>query len=103
MLQRFDFVGRHTALYGIHRPATMGESGEARRRLVFDELLRVQLELVRRKRWLERHTAGLSHATGGELVDRFLARLPFPLTGAQERRDHRDPSAIWPSRTPCTG
>ena len=85
VLQRFDFVGRHTALDGIHRPATMRESGEARRRLMFDELLRVQLELVRRKRWLERHTAGLSHATGGELVDRFLSRLPFPLTGAQRR------------------
>ena len=85
VLRRFDFVGRHTALNGIHRPGSMAESGEARRRLMFDELLRVQLELVRRKRWLERHTAGLSHATGGELVDRFLSRLPFPLTGAQER------------------
>ncbi|MYB28892.1 MAG: ATP-dependent DNA helicase RecG [Acidimicrobiaceae bacterium] len=85
VLQRFDFVGRHAALNGIHRPATMGESSEARRRLMFDELLRVQVELVRRKRWLERHTAGLSHATGGELVDRFLSRLPFPLTGAQRR------------------
>ena len=85
VLRRFDFVGRHTALNGIHRPATMGESSEARRRLMFDELLRVQVELVRRKRWLERHTAGLSHATGGELVDRFLSRLPFPLTGAQTR------------------
>ncbi|MDE0162069.1 MAG: ATP-dependent DNA helicase RecG [Acidimicrobiaceae bacterium] len=85
VLQRFDFMGRHTALNGIHRPAAMGESSEARRRLVFDELLRVQVELVRRKRRLERHTAGLSHATGGELLDRFLARLPFPLTGAQQR------------------
>ncbi len=85
VLARFGFVGRHTALEGIHRPATMAESGAARQRLMFDELLRVQLELVRRKRWLERHTAGLSHATGGELVGRFLARLPFPLTGAQER------------------
>ncbi len=85
VLRRFDFVGRHTALNSIHRPATMRESSEARRRLMFDELLRVQVELVRRKRWLERHTAGLSHATGGELVDQFLARLPFPLTGAQRR------------------
>ena len=85
VLQRFDFVGRHTALDGIHRPSSMRESGQARRRLVFDELLRVQLELVRRKRWLERHTAGLSHAVGGELVDRFLSRLPFGLTGAQQR------------------
>ncbi|MYB03940.1 MAG: ATP-dependent DNA helicase RecG, partial [Acidimicrobiaceae bacterium] len=85
VLLRFDFVGRHTALDGIHRPDSMAESGEARRRLMFDELLRVQLELVRRKRRLERNTAGLSHATGGELVDRFLSRLPFPLTVAQQR------------------
>ncbi len=85
VLQRFDFVGRHTAINGIHRPATMRNSNDARRRLVFDELLRVQLELVRRKRWLESHTAGLPHAVGGELVERFLARLPFPLTGAQQR------------------
>ena len=85
VLRRFDFVGRHTALNGIHRPGSMGAKDKARQRLMFDELLRVQLELVRRKRWLERHTAGLSHATGGELVDRFLARLPFPLTGAQRR------------------
>ena len=85
VLERFELVGRHSALNGIHRPATMRESAEARRRLVFDELLRVQLELVRRKRWLERHTAGLSHAVGGELVDRFLSGLPFGLTGAQQR------------------
>ena len=85
VLRRFDFVGRHTALNGIHRPATMRESGQARRRLKFDELLRVQLELVRRKRWLERHTAGVSHAIEGELVSHFLVRLPFPLTSAQQR------------------
>ncbi|MXZ97547.1 MAG: ATP-dependent DNA helicase RecG [Acidimicrobiaceae bacterium] len=85
VLRRFDFVGRHAALNGIHRPATLRESSEARRRLMFDELLRVQLEMVRRKRWLERNTAGLSHPTGGEMVDRFLSRLPFPLTGAQRR------------------
>ena len=85
LLQQFDFVGRHTAINGIHRPADMRESSQARRRLKFDELLRVQLELVRRKRWLEKHTAGLSHAVGGDLVACFLARLPFPLTGAQQR------------------
>ncbi len=85
LLQQFDFVGRHTAFNGIHRPADMREASQARRRLKFDELLRVQLELVRRKRWLERSTVGLSHAVGGDLVARFLARLPFPLTGAQQR------------------
>ncbi|MDW3219164.1 MAG: ATP-dependent DNA helicase RecG [Acidimicrobiales bacterium] len=85
VLDRFDFVTREAALWGIHAPETMAEKDEARRRLVFDELLRVQLELVRRKRRIERETAGIAHSVTGELVDRFHGRLPFPLTDAQER------------------
>ncbi|MEQ8840427.1 MAG: ATP-dependent DNA helicase RecG [Acidimicrobiales bacterium] len=85
VLERFDFVTRDAALNGIHHPESMTEKDEARRRLVFDELLRVQLELVRRKRRIERETAGLSHSLTGELVERFHERLPFPLTAAQER------------------
>ena len=85
VLDRFDFVTRDAALQGIHTPESMAEKDEARRRLVFDELLRVQLELVRRKRRIERETAGIAHVVDGELVDRFHGRLPFPLTGAQRR------------------
>ncbi|MEM7140130.1 MAG: ATP-dependent DNA helicase RecG [Actinomycetota bacterium] len=85
VLDRFDFVTRDAALQGIHAPDSMTEKDEARRRLVFDELLRVQLELVRRKRRIERETAGIAHTPTGELVDRFHERLPFPLTGAQQR------------------
>ena len=85
---RFDFVDRHTAMNWIHRPATLQESMQARRRLVFDELLRVQLELVRRKRRMEQHTAGLCHAVDGDLVEQFWRGLPFSLTGAQQRAIH---------------
>ncbi|MGB1631583.1 MAG: ATP-dependent DNA helicase RecG [Acidimicrobiales bacterium] len=85
VLDRFDFVDRSAALFGIHQPESMTEVSEARRRLVFDELLRVQLELVRRKRRIERETAGIAHTITGDFTDRFLASLPFPLTGAQQR------------------
>ena len=85
VLKRFNLVDRATAIYGIHQPAAMAQKDEARRRLVFDELLRVQLELVRRKRRIERATAGIVHETAGELTDRFIERLPFPLTNAQQR------------------
>jgi ATP-dependent DNA helicase RecG len=85
VLDRFDFFTREAALQGIHAPETMHEKDEARRRLVFDELLRVQLELVRRKRRIERETAGIVHTLEGELVERFHERLPFPLTDAQDR------------------
>jgi ATP-dependent DNA helicase RecG len=82
---RLGLVGRAEALGGIHLPPTMAAKEEARRRLAFDELLRVQLVLVLRKRALERDALGIRHAVGGELVRRFHERLPFPLTAAQQR------------------
>ncbi len=52
---------------------------------MFDELLRVQLKLVQRKRELERTTTGIRHDVSGDLVRRFHDRLPYELTGAQRR------------------
>jgi ATP-dependent DNA helicase RecG len=85
VLGRWALVDRTTAFHDIHQPESMAAADEARRRLVFDELLRVQLELVQRKRELERTTPGLQHQVGGPLVRQFHERLPFPLTGAQQR------------------
>ncbi len=82
---RFDLLDRTASLVGIHRPESMGEMSAARKRLVFDELLRVQLALVMRKKALEATTRGITHVGSGELVERFHQRLPFPLTAAQQR------------------
>jgi ATP-dependent DNA helicase RecG len=83
--ERFGLIGRTKAFRDIHLPETMGAAQQARKRLVFDELLRVQLKLVQRKRQLEADAVGLHHTTAGPLVERFRARLPFALTNAQER------------------
>jgi len=85
VLRRYDLVDRWTALCGIHMPESIAEKERARLRLVFDELLRVQLGLVLRKRALEASMPGIAHVADGELVERFHASLPFPLTGAQRR------------------
>ena len=83
---RFDLVDRTTAFRAIHAPDTLAAAERARRRLVFDELLRVQLALVQRKRRLEATSPGIAHDTTSlAQLDRFLAQLPFPLTGAQKR------------------
>jgi ATP-dependent DNA helicase RecG len=82
---RFGLIDRQTALFNIHAPETMAIKELARRRLAFDELLRVQLLLVLRKRALERDALGIRHEIGGELVRRFHAALPYALTGAQAR------------------
>jgi ATP-dependent DNA helicase RecG len=83
--RRLDLVERTVALRGIHRPETADDHRRARQRLVFDELLRIQVVLVRRKRELEAAAGGIAHSKVGELVARFHQRLPFALTGAQRR------------------
>lgn len=85
ILDRFDFVDRQRAISGIHEPESMAEAMAAKRRLVFDELFRMQLALVMRKRAIEATEEGLVHLIDGPLVDRFYQSLPFPLTGAQRR------------------
>ncbi len=85
LLDRFDLVDRDKAMHGIHLPESAAQHQAARRRLVFDELLRIQVALVRRKRELEQTSVGIAHVVGGALVAEFHAHLPFPLTGAQRR------------------
>jgi ATP-dependent DNA helicase RecG len=84
-LDRLHLVDRTAAFNQIHNPASMEAAAAARRRLVLDELLRMQLALVMRKRAIEREAKGIRHHADGELVRRFHARLPFTLTGAQRR------------------
>jgi ATP-dependent DNA helicase RecG len=84
VLDRYDLVTRPEAFAGVHTPESMAHQEVARRRLVLDELLRVQLALVQRKRHLERTTQGLAHATDGPLLDAFVDRLPFDLTADQQ-------------------
>jgi ATP-dependent DNA helicase RecG len=85
VVRRLGMVSRHDALRMIHRPETMTEQAQARRRLAFDELLRVQMVLVMRKRALERNSVGIRHDVPGELSARLRDALPYELTGAQRR------------------
>ncbi len=84
MRQRFKLMSRSEAVYGIHQPDSIPHKERARQRLVFDELLRVQLALVQRKRRAERETVGISHQITGDLTARFTDSLPFSLTATQK-------------------
>jgi ATP-dependent DNA helicase RecG len=82
---RYGLIGRDQAFRSIHAPETISEKEQARRRLAFDELLRVQTTLVMRKRLLERESKAIRHQVGGELTERLYVALPFELTAAQRR------------------
>jgi ATP-dependent DNA helicase RecG len=91
-------VDRTVAFNDIHRPTAMAAVEPARRRLAFDELLRLQLALVLRQHRLQADSRGIRHVIDGgdgshgihgsdgrTVADRFVEHLPFSLTGAQER------------------
>jgi len=75
---------RDAAFWSLHFPESMEETGPARKRLVYDELFRLELALAVQKRHLMDGATGVAHEPSGELVDRFLGGLPYPLTRAQE-------------------
>ena len=72
------------AFVALHRPRSLEEAEVGRRRLAFDELLTLQLALVRRAAARDEAFAE-SLDTGGELIASYRAALPFTLTDAQER------------------
>ena len=85
LIDKLELVDRTAALWGIHFPETMVAKQNARRRLAFDELLRVQVVLVGRKRAFELDNTGIRHIVDGKLQQRFISAIPFALTGAQNR------------------
>jgi ATP-dependent DNA helicase RecG len=77
---------RPAALTAMHFPSSEGEAEDGRRRLAFDELLLVQLALLRRRARRESAAAAPSLDGLRELTKRWLdGGLPFPLTGDQAR------------------
>jgi len=75
---------RPAALAALHFPGDEGEAEGGRRRLAFEELLLVQLALLRRRARRERAAAAPSLDGPRELTKRWLSGgLPFPLTDDQ--------------------
>ena len=80
--KKYRLCGLKKALSDIHFPKTRGELEDARRRLVTEELLVLNLGM--------RHLKGSSRGVSGAKVERdcsaaFEKLLPFRLTGAQQR------------------
>lgn len=79
------------ALRTVHLPSADADVDElnefgsaAHRSLVFDELFFLQLGLTMRRRETRRES-GIAMPSPGRLTDGLLERLPFALTGAQQR------------------
>jgi ATP-dependent DNA helicase RecG len=91
LLRRYALADITESIRSLHRPVPdasteelTGRSGEAWRRVKFDELLAQQLSMRIAYR-ARRAREALPLPSTGPLLKRFLGKLPFRLTGAQRR------------------
>ncbi len=82
--ERFGLPTLQWALERLHYPDSLDQAERARRRLAFDEFFVLQLGLVQRRLAWKSQT-GTPVPIDRALLERFLASLPFQLTGAQRR------------------
>jgi ATP-dependent DNA helicase RecG len=90
---------RPAALAAAHFPDRPVDPDDARRRLAFEELFLLELALAGRERARAERARAAPLAGTGELVERWLAALPFELTGDQRRaiaRIERDIASSTP-------
>ncbi len=80
-----DLPGLAEALRAVHRPASAEAAERGRRRLAFDELLDLQLMLVRARAVAKRQRSGVAFQLRRELTTRLKERLPWSLTGDQQQ------------------
>jgi ATP-dependent DNA helicase RecG len=88
LLDRRGLIGRRDAYRLIHRPGTMDDARHARRRLVYDELMVLQLGLGIGKRLREGRITAPVLRTDKTLDERIRRRFKFTLTPGQD-------NAIW--------
>lgn len=81
---RHALLPRAEAFFKAHFPNTFTEYEQARRTLVFEELLLFQIG-VAKERQKELNKAGRSLEIKDELLNKFISSLPFKLTSAQRK------------------
>jgi len=84
LIKRFDLLPLSQSLREIHFPTNWNMQKKAKYRLVFDELLILQLGIKSTKQTIKSQQ-GIAHNKKEKLTRQFVETLPFPLTKAQQR------------------
>jgi ATP-dependent DNA helicase RecG len=86
LIEHFDLLSRKEALINIHFPSSPAMIEKAEKTLKFEELLFVQLQILRLKINVQSKIKGhVMEKVGDVFNDFFYHHLPFELTGAQKR------------------
>ena len=84
ILDEYKLLGINESIHKIHFPENFDEFEKARKRLVFEELLGMQLALLNLKNKYEADTNGIQFDKNVKMSD-VINALPFKLTKAQLR------------------
>ncbi|KQR69693.1 ATP-dependent DNA helicase RecG [Pedobacter sp. Leaf176] len=86
ILDKYQLPEKKAALLNIHFPKNQKDLSAAERRLKFEELFFIQLQLLHNKQLRQLKFKGVKFEKVGEKVNRFYKEfLPFELTNAQKR------------------
>ncbi len=86
LLRRYNLMSLDEALHKVHHPQTSKELPEATRRLKFEELFFLQLDILRYTQNRKMNYAGfVFKRVGSHFMQFYNERLPFELTNAQKR------------------
>lgn len=84
VLEKYNFMGVKDALTSIHFPTSKSNYLSARNRLVYEELLAMQLGLFTIKNKTYNEQDGILYPHNDEVIE-FYNSLPFTLTNAQSK------------------
>ena len=82
LIEEYNLDGINKAINDIHFPKDFGEYNKARKRLVFEELLIMQLALLNLKTKYTVNSKGIEFSQKIKMQE-AIAKLPFKLTNAQ--------------------
>ncbi len=86
LCQKYKILERKQALWEIHFPSSEKALEEAKRRFAIEELLIIEMGILKNRFLTDSLSSPLYHLKGEKtLVRQYLDSLPFPLTRAQKK------------------
>lgn len=82
-LKKLNLVGLSSAIKKVHFPNTLSEAEKGKKRLAFDELLKIQLNSLWKKKKWGKNKASFRLSVKISDTSKFLKKLPFKLTNSQ--------------------
>lgn len=83
--RKYGFPAASDAIRAVHFPETVDAARAARERFAYEELLSLQIELLRDRATRKSDDTGIVHRPGGPAFAALRQSLPFKLTGAQDQ------------------